>query len=89
MKKYQNIIKSRRRKYLRQLAVEHQDNKCVYCGSNMSVATLEHIIPVSKGGLDTAENCVASCSSCNNERNTANHYAFIRYKKKCLEGSLR
>ena len=37
---------------------------CVYCGSKKNL-TIDHIIPKSKGGLNTWTNMVTSCSSCN------------------------
>ena len=39
-------------------------NTCQYCGSK-SKLTLDHVIPKSKGGLDTWDNLVVACSSCN------------------------
>lgn len=39
-------------------------NRCVYCGSNENL-TLEHIIPVSKGGTNIEENLTMACNSCN------------------------
>ena len=38
--------------------------ECVYCGSKKSL-TLDHVIPKSKGGLNTWENLVTSCFKCN------------------------
>lgn len=41
--------------------------KCQYCGVRVDrkEATLDHIMPVSKGGLTTWENCVTACAPCN------------------------
>jgi 5-methylcytosine-specific restriction endonuclease McrA len=41
--------------------------KCVYCEKHLPYeeATKDHVIPVSKGGLTTWENCVLSCHPCN------------------------
>lgn len=41
--------------------------KCVYCGAKAD--TLDHIIPVSKGGKSTWENSYASCFKCNQKKN--------------------
>jgi len=38
--------------------------ECVYCGSKKSL-TLDHVIPKSKGGMNTWENLVTSCFKCN------------------------
>jgi 5-methylcytosine-specific restriction endonuclease McrA len=39
--------------------------KCVYCGTNKQRLTIDHIIPKSRGGKSTFENCVAACKPCN------------------------
>jgi len=40
---------------------------CQYCSRSLSTKqiTLDHIIPVSKGGVSSFDNCVASCGECN------------------------
>lgn len=46
-------------------------NQCVYChttGDNINRLTIDHILPVSRGGKSTFENCVTSCFSCNNKK---------------------
>lgn len=40
--------------------------KCVYCGSPAN--TIDHVIPQSKGGPSTYDNCVAACSPCNRKK---------------------
>lgn len=39
--------------------------KCAYCGETRKRFTIDHIIPKSRGGKSTFENCVASCLACN------------------------
>jgi len=39
-------------------------HKCVYCGENKPL-TMDHIIPLSKGGTLTKNNIVPACVSCN------------------------
>lgn len=43
---------------------------CVYCGCILTFkeATVEHIIPIGKGGPDIIENLTISCKPCNNHR---------------------
>jgi len=41
--------------------------KCAYCGTS-SHLTIDHVIPVSKGGKTTFENCVTACQPCNNDK---------------------
>lgn len=40
---------------------------CQYCGKSGS--TVDHIIPKSRGGRETWENCVCACSFCNSRKN--------------------
>jgi len=42
--------------------------KCAYCGSNSQRLTIDHIIPKSRNGKTSFENCVASCKPCNNTK---------------------
>ena len=43
---------------------------CVYCGKNLDnhTASIDHVIPRSKGGVSNFENCVSACISCNNKK---------------------
>jgi CRISPR-associated endonuclease Csn1 len=55
--------------------------KCVYCTEPIvrSVnAHLDHIIPVSKGGLATAENLVWACDRCNLAKRDLALMVFLR-----------
>jgi hypothetical protein len=45
---------------------------CAYCGGkfpNYKDLSRDHIVPVSRGGLNTWKNCVTSCKSCNSTKN--------------------
>jgi len=48
----------------RAMIYKRDNNKCQYCGATRHL-TIDHVIPRSKGGLDTWENLVVACSSCN------------------------
>jgi 5-methylcytosine-specific restriction endonuclease McrA len=39
--------------------------KCAYCGASKERLSIDHIIPKSRGGEMTFENCVAACKACN------------------------
>jgi len=39
------------------------DNACYYCGQEAT--TIDHIIPISKGGITSEDNCVVACYKCN------------------------
>ncbi len=43
---------------------------CHYCGERFDPAelTMDHILPVVRGGKSGRSNCVPSCKECNNEK---------------------
>jgi 5-methylcytosine-specific restriction endonuclease McrA len=41
---------------------------CAYCGSRASALTIDHVMPVSRGGKTDFDNCVACCTACNNRK---------------------
>lgn len=52
------------------------DNECVYCKSRDELSW-DHIIPRVKGGLDTAENLVRCCKSCNSSKGSKGIYSWV------------
>lgn len=60
--KYKRSVRfSRKNLYLRDLF------QCQYCSDTFDPdeLTIDHVVPVSKGGKTTWENCVAACQDCN------------------------
>ena len=57
------------------------NNKCVYCGSKNDL-TIDHVIPISKGGKTSFENCVAACKDCNNKKGSRTPHEANMYLKK-------
>lgn len=58
---------------LRTAILARDGKRCVYCGVKASkkvALTLDHVIPHSHGGPDTALNLVSACGECNNRRST-------------------
>jgi 5-methylcytosine-specific restriction endonuclease McrA len=41
---------------------------CAYCGTNAAHLTIDHVVPVSRGGQHTKENIVPACQSCNSAK---------------------
>ena len=39
--------------------------ECAYCGIESKSLTVDHVIPLSRGGKSNFENCVAACKKCN------------------------
>jgi 5-methylcytosine-specific restriction endonuclease McrA len=61
MKPKMSVRFSRANVYLR------DNGQCQYCNDHIDrkVATLDHVLPTSKGGKTTWENCVTACGPCN------------------------
>ena len=43
---------------------------CYHCGEKFKAAdlTMDHLIPIARGGKSTKNNCVPSCKDCNNKK---------------------
>jgi len=43
---------------------------CHHCGQRFSkeLLTMDHLVPISRGGKSTKKNCVVSCKKCNTEK---------------------
>lgn len=52
-------------KRLRYEVLKRDKNTCKYCRATDSPLTIDHVIPVTLGGADVAENLVAACKDCN------------------------
>ena len=47
-----------------------QKGVCHYCGKTVGAAnlTMDHVIPVARGGKSVRSNCVPCCKDCNNKK---------------------
>lgn len=55
---------------LRQAVLERDEYTCVYCGRRSGRLTLDHVVPVSRGGSSVLENLVTACVGCNSAKAT-------------------
>lgn len=53
---------------------ERDNGKCQYCGRfvHKGEMTLDHVVPVCRGGATTWENCVLACGRCNHRKGDRN-----------------
>ena len=75
IKKDENHIKREREKAKNMRKTQWWQNKlnegiCHYCEKKFTrdELTMDHIVPVSRGGKSTKSNIVACCKECNNEK---------------------
>ena len=54
---------------LRLKILNRDDFTCRYCGSKNPFMTVDHVLPVTRGGTDDESNLVAACQSCNSKKN--------------------
>lgn len=62
--RYVRVPMARRVPVTRRGVLRRDAHRCGYCGK--SAATIDHILPRSRGGADSWENLVACCLRCNN-----------------------
>ncbi len=53
--------------YSKRNIMVRDNHECAYCGSNRDL-TIDHIIPASRGGKSSFDNCVTACKSCNHKK---------------------
>jgi 5-methylcytosine-specific restriction endonuclease McrA len=63
---YVRVPYSRRIPVTRRGVLRRDGHRCGYCGRG--AATVDHVLPRSRGGGDTWENLVACCLRCNNAK---------------------
>ena len=51
---------------------------CVYCGQSGRPLTIDHKIPISRGGTNSIENLVPACKSCNCRKGSKTAAEFLR-----------
>jgi hypothetical protein len=61
---------------------------CYYCGKKLAekdIVTIDHKIPVCRGGLTIKSNLVIACWNCNHEKDNMTEEEYITYKQKLQE----
>ena len=52
---------------------------CIYCGK--ASESIDHVLPLSRGGLSITENCVPACLSCNGDKSDLDAFNWYRQQK--------
>lgn len=81
-------LKQLKRSHMRTRLSEAQNWKCCYCGHMMTEkrkaklsSTIEHVVPLSKGGGWEWENLAAACADCNSSRGVLSYEAFMKIRE--------
>ena len=58
-----------------------QNCKCYYCNIDLqkTEVTMDHVVPVSKGGKSTKNNVVPCCKDCNNQKKHLGPVEWVMY----------
>lgn len=75
---------------IKQLLYQMQDGKCAYCGQhrNIKYMTVDHIIPLSKGGTESLKNLQCTCKKCNGLKEDMLPHEFTLFIRKILKNSI-
>lgn len=65
--RYINYHKKKDLKMSRLKIYQRDGYKCIYCGTHKKL-TIDHVMPKSRGGLNTWENMVTCCFDCNSKK---------------------
>lgn len=70
---------------------DQQNGLCAYCGQhrNIKYMTVDHIIPLSKGGTDSLENLQCTCKLCNRLKSDMLPSEFTDFVRCILENSIK
>lgn len=86
--KFKGISRGLTREDLKVMAIfkKRSQDKCFYCGKKLKkkTKTVDHRIPLSKGGKTVKENLKPSCMECNSEKNEMLPIEFAAYRLKAL-----
>ena len=85
LKSYSKHLFNRQVKFNRQNIFVRDHFTCQYCAKKLSEKklTVDHVVPLSKGGTHEWSNVVAACGTCNNKKgNKSLEQANLKLKKK-------
>ncbi len=82
-----NLIPSHEKRHI----YDRQNGLCAYCGQhrNIKYMTVDHIMPLSKGGTDDVENLQCTCKMCNRLKSDMLPSEFTDFVRCILENSMR
>jgi hypothetical protein len=63
----------------RQSLHELTGDRCIYCGERSE--SIDHVFPMSRGGLSVTENCVPACLGCNGRKGDQEVFSWYRQQR--------
>ena len=82
IKKNDRKVRRRTKGYSKKFLQKHSDTNCIYCKTKLNPenSSVDHIIPISKGGNNSQLNLVVVCRECNNERGDLEFKTYLKIK---------
>jgi hypothetical protein len=59
--------------------ISYFNTYCAYCLKFMDIITMDHMTPITRGGLHDIDNVVPSCKQCNPKKNNKNLLEWLMY----------
>lgn len=75
-------LSANHKRAIKRAAIRDCGRRCVYCGHQLDIrsATLDHVFPLSKGGVHDPGNLVSACAACNRLKgDLLPHEFFVRH----------
>ena len=84
-------VKARELRHSRWWKQKIADGICYYCGGRFSPdeLTMDHKIPVARGGLSEKSNLVTACKECNNKKKYLMPYEWDEYLDNIKSGQIK
>ena len=57
--------------------VSDYGGRCAYCNQESDKLTVDHVVPLSRGGTNDISNILPACRSCNSKKNNKSLLAFL------------
>lgn len=77
MRNYQVYGRRRIERNLRKKIYKRDGYKCLKCGETEWL-TIDHVVPLGKGGTNRENNLITLCKKCNQEKGTEIWHEFLR-----------
>ena len=74
---------------LRAAIFSRDGGRCLYCGASFADAplTVDHVVPVVRGGSDDATNLATACEACNREKGVIHLDAYFLHRELTGQGA--